>query len=239
MITLYIIAYERDEPLALAAMRCVRRHLPEAAVVVADDANAPMSQAAADMIRSCGGRYIQTTWPRAGNLNGAKCVRGIMEMMISGAVNDDDMAIKLDADTVLRSDGPVLRMMAAGCDGFGSCLQDRALCGLCYGFKVSALRRMLAAMDDVGVSDDEPEDVAMSRLALAAGVRMHLEMPWAASRPDARWSAYRWPTMPPAERYDQMDVVTLGTVDAPRQRLDMAQMVDLYDQLSGREVRHG
>lgn len=237
MTRVYIFSYSMDTPLAMAAARCVRRWLPDATVTVADDGHSPAPDEAVSAIRELGAGYVRTYWPRRGNLNGAACVRGILATLLDGA-QDGDVVIKLDADTALRSDGPVRRMLAAGADGFGSCFSSRAFCGLCYGFTGEALRRLIERADEADISDDEPEDMAVGRLALAAGLRLHLELPWSASRPDARWTAYRWPTMPPVERYDQFDIITLGTMTG-RQRMDRAAMVDVFDQLADREVTHG
>ena len=236
MIRVTILSYSTDTSLAMAAARCARRWLPDAAVTVADDGYNPAPDEAVSAIRELGAGYVRTYWPRRGNLHGAACVRGILETLITGA-QDGDVVIKLDADTALRSDGPVRRMLAAGADGFGSRYPARAWCGLCYGFTTSALHRLmeLAAAPDMLGEDDE-EDLAIGRLALAAGLRIHMETPWSASHPDARWTAYRWPAMPPVERYDQFDVVTLGT---ERQRVDREVMVDVFEQLAGREVAHG
>lgn len=236
MIRVTILTYRRDAALSLAALRCVRRHLPDAAVTVADDGHDPVTSDVASHIQSLGAGYVQTFWPRRGNLNGADCVRGILATLLDGAA-DGDVAVKLDADTALRSDGPVRRMLEAGADGFGSHFSTRAFCGLCYGFTGAALRRLVEMADDADISDDEPEDMAVGRLAQAAGLRLHMEWPWSASRPDACWTAYRWPTMPPVERYDQFDVVTLGTMIG-RQRVDRSAMAEVFDRLAAKEVKH-
>lgn len=113
MIRITILTFSRDAALSLAALRCVRRRLPDAAVTVADDGHDPVTAEVAAQMQALGARYVQTDFPRRGNLNGSSCVRGILETLLDGTA-DDDVAIKLDADTVLRSDGPVRRMLAAG-----------------------------------------------------------------------------------------------------------------------------
>lgn len=238
MIRVNVIAYNRDAPLAVAGVHCLRRHLPDAIVRVVDDDCNPMPDDAVAEVLAAGGDYVRTEWPRRGSLNGQDCVLGLLDVLADG-MQDDDVSVKLDADTLLRSCGPLNRMRSAGADGFGSCVSGRAFCGLCYGFSGWALRRMRAVADITELDADDPEDMAMGRLAMAAGLRLLLERPWSADCPDARWTAYRWPTLPPATRYDQFDVITLGTVDAPRRRLDMNLMADVYHHLARREVTGG
>ena len=235
MIRTTILTFNRDAALSLAALRCVRRRLPDAAVTVADDGHDPVTAEVASQMQALGARYVQTDFPRRGNLNGSSCVRGILATLLDGTA-DDDVAIKLDADTALRSDGPVRRMLAAGAEGFGSCCDGRIMCGLCYGFTGSALRRMLAVLDRLPIGGDDPEDIATGRLAMAAGVPLHIERPWSASRPEGRWAAYRWPTMPAVAKYDRLDVVTLGTLHMPRQQMDAAEFIRVFDELAARNV---
>lgn len=235
MIRVTILTFSRDAALSLAALRCVRRHLSDAAVTVADDGHDPVSGEAATEMQALGARYIQTDFPRRGNLNGVSCVRGILETLLNGTA-DDDVAIKLDADTALRSDGPVRRMLAAGAEGFGSCCDGRIMCGLCYGFTGAALRRMLAVLERLPIGGDDPEDIATGRLAMTAGIPLHIERPWAASRPDGRWAAYSWPTMPDVAKYDRLDVVTLGTLHVPRQQMDAAEFIRVFDDLTARDA---
>lgn len=235
MIRINIISYKRDAKLAVAGVRCVRRHLPSSAVLVRDDGSNPIPAEDVKAIRAAGGAYFQTYWPRKGNLRGKECVIGLLEAMEARCA-DGDVAVKLDADTVLRSDGPIMRMLENGADGFGSCFMGRSFSGLCYGFTGAALRRMLEVAKSSDIGENEPEDIAMGRLAVAAGLKLHLEQPWSKDNPGAYWTAYRWPTMPDVSKYDQFDVVTLGTHVRNIPQWE-SRMEEVYEKLTTRHPR--
>ena len=42
--------------------------------------------------------------------------------------------------------------------------------------------------------------------------------------------------MPAVSKYDRLDVVTLGTLHMPRQQMDEAEFVRVFDELAARDV---
>ena len=68
MIRITILTFNRDAALSLAALRCVRRRLPDAAVTVADDGHDLLTAEVVVQMQALGARYVQTDFPRRGNL---------------------------------------------------------------------------------------------------------------------------------------------------------------------------
>ena len=42
--------------------------------------------------------------------------------------------------------------------------------------------------------------------------------------------------MPAVAKYDRLDVVTLGTLHMPRQQMDAAEFIRIFDELAARNV---
>ena len=108
MIRIFIFSYAGDAAEATACVRCARMAVPCASVTVVDDASHPVREETAEVLRSMGAEYVQSSWERHGNLRGPDCIRGMLSEMCRDA-GDDDILVKVDCDTALLDGTPPVR----------------------------------------------------------------------------------------------------------------------------------
>lgn len=221
MVRLNLFTYSGDWEVLQSCISCARIALPEAHVIVIDDALSPCHG------RLPGVEWRQSAFPRNGNLNGHLCVEGIVHEMINGA-EEGDLCVKLDCDTALLSSGMIDRMGDA--DGFGSYSRfpDQILYGCCYGFRTPALRRISDWLKNNSLGDFAPEDIAMGNIAEELGLCMSMEEAWHQYNHESKWTAYNWPARADVNKYRQFDVVTLGN---DRKHLKDEDMVRMFEEL--------
>ncbi len=208
MITINLFTYKRDAAITVENVKCCRRHIPNAKVIVWDDNNNRMAHEEVRAIQKAGAVYYRTNWNRGGNLNGRAAVLGILKCL-AATIGNGDIAIKVDADTVLRSGNIIDRM--GGADGFGSYFPSRPFSGCCYGFRYEAILGMLFIAGEIDIPSAAPEDQTVFELAGRAGLNLHLEAAWSGKHPESRWTAWNWSANPKLNTYRQFEVITLGT----------------------------
>lgn len=218
MIRVYIFTYEADGYEAVACVRGGRRAFPDAVITVADDGYSPVSAEQRKLIIAHGAQYRQTTFKRNGNLRGGDCVRGMLGVMCDG-VDDDDVVIKVDSDTViLRGDwaqdlcGSGIALRAAGYRaGVG---EQRLMYGNCYGLAGWAVKGVQCFLEGHDIEDLAPEDLTICRAALDVfgRSRVKIEEPWTALNRQGRWAWWNWDslTADPARYAARYDVVSVG-----------------------------
>ncbi len=213
MVRVYLFTYAEDANPALACVRCLRNTLPEAWITVVDDASAPCSS---NFIRQCFqlgvSSYVQSTFPRNGNLKGDICIKGILSTLVQNS-NEDDVIIKIDSDTLLLSPAPIERMRNLGADGFGASSLFRPFAGLCYGFTQKALKLLHEKIYLLPSSSTIEEDLWIGKLIFLQKLNMVIDRPWTPVHTQGRWTAYNWPYSPVLELYRSLDVVTFGTFE--------------------------
>lgn len=231
MIRVYIFTYEGDGNEAVACVRGVRRAFPDAVITVADDGHSPVSAEQRKLIIAHGAEYRQTTFERNGNLRGGDCVRGMLGVMCDG-VEDDDVVIKVDSDTVvLRGDWVEdLCGTGVGLRGVGYRVSGgRMLYGCCYGlagWAVKGVQCFLAKRELEGLA---PEDVTVCRAVLDVFGRscVRIEEPWTAQNRAGRWAWWNWDslTADPARYAARYDVVSVGNPLPPNVGRDARWLV--------------
>ena len=221
MIRIFIFSYSGDAAEAVACVRCVRMAVPYASVTVVDDAANPVHEDVAAALREMGADYVQSCWPRNGNLRGPDCIRGMLQEMCREA-GDDDILIKIDCDTALLDDGwlrwmddhPACPMYASGDFVAGSW----RIYGCMYALRGWMARRLYLEMDWDRLDALECEDIAIGRevLARVPATLCRIEEPWRQRSPWSEWTAWCWPSKTvSAESYATRFVVV--TTGSPRQ----------------------
>lgn len=218
MIRIFVFSYAGDAAEAVACVRCVRMSIPCAQVTVVDDAANPVHEDIAAALHTMGADYVQSTWPRNGNLRGPACIRGILQEMCREA-EDDDILVKIDCDTALL-DGGWLRWMGARpwCQMYASGdFVDGAwrIYGCLYALRGWLVRRLYREMAWDRLDTVAPEDVTIGRevLARVPATLCRIEEPWRQRSPWSEWTAWCWPSKTvSAESYaSRFSMVTTGS----------------------------
>lgn len=199
MIRIFVFSYSGDAAEAVACVRCARMAVPCASVTVVDDATNPVHEDVAAALREMGADYVQSCWPRNGNLRGPDCIRGILQEMCREA-EDDDILIKIDCDTALLDDGwllwmedhPACQMYASGDFVAGAW----RIYGCLYALRGWVVKRLYREMDWTLLDDLAPEDVTIGRevLARVPATLCRIEEPWRQRSPWSEWTAWCWPS---------------------------------------------
>ena len=217
MIRIFIFSYAGDAAEAVACVRCARMAVPCASVTVVDDASHPVREKTAEVLRSMGAEYVQSSWERHGNLRGPDCIRGMLSEMCREA-GDDDILVKVDCDTALL-DGGWLRWMEQRrwCQMYASgSLVDGEwmIYGCLYALRGRVARRLLRDMDWEDMDALAPEDWTIGRAALASfpAALTRIDEPWSQRTPWSSWTAWCWYSLTASpERYaSRFAVVTTG-----------------------------
>lgn len=105
----YIFTFDRDIDILEYCLKSTLRtkeHLEdgdELVVTVVNDVRSGKSALTKEKALSMGAdRYIETTFDRHGNLNGAECIEGMLQVYLDNTPEDADYAMQLDADCLLQ-----------------------------------------------------------------------------------------------------------------------------------------
>lgn len=194
MIRIHIFTYSGDAPEAVAAARCARMAVPDAVIRVLDDIHSPVDARTVEALELMGVEYGQTSWPRGGNLRGPGAVVGILCSMADGA-NDEDILVKLDADTALL-DGDWLRWMAdhPECLWYSSGDVRHLVYGCCYALRARVAGHLADVLQDQDLPEDAPEDLTfgMAMIREYGLDACRIEEPWRPDKQDSRWASWCW-----------------------------------------------
>lgn len=210
-IVLHVFVYYGDSALLRETFLCARMALPEARLVAVDDGACPCPDATRSELEKMGVEWRVSHWPRGGNLRGKSCILGILSEMEASIRHEDDVLIKMDADTCLL-DGAVFRSFAG--------MKEKVLCGsgdpkeriygCLYAIRAHALRRVRTYVEGLELDPVMPEDVTVgfSTMHLYPDPESRMVFP-IGGKGDA-WTAYRWGYYPDARPYRGCTMVTVG-----------------------------
>lgn len=161
-----VFCYREDRLCLPVCMKQIRRVDPEARFWLFDDGRDPLDEG--DVPVGDEVTYEVTWFNRNGNLNGLECMRGMLGCMYR--IPGDGVVVKIDADTLLMSDGWIERGLADGKMGGGvQCMVGLAWSGCCYWLTKRAIREgleLLLRREWPEGKDGYPEDLWISRVML-------------------------------------------------------------------------
>lgn len=198
-IIMHLFVYEGDASLVKENLLCVRNALPEARLVVIDDANKPCPESTRKEAEDLGAEWRTSTWSRGGNLRGKPCIEGIISELIASATDDHDTLAKIDADTCLL-DGSSLREFAHGEKViWGSGDPDVRIFGCAYALKAHAAKKIREYIAPLELYPNSPEDVVIgfSTIECFPGSENYDITPPLSKNPaHGKWAAYNWAVYP-------------------------------------------
>lgn len=210
-ITIHTFVYDGDAAIIKETVLCAMQALPEARVVVVDDANSPCPPEIREEIEELGAEWRTTEWSRGGNLRGKTCITGILSELYSSAESDDDVLIKIDADTCLMN-GDEIRVFAADREKIlcSSGSMDVRIYGCCYCIRAHAVKKTLGYIETLEISDMAAEDViiGLSIFHLFPDPSLHILTP--TDQKGTKWTAYHWGYYPDARMYHGATIITVG-----------------------------
>lgn len=210
-IHIHIFTYSGDSYIIRETVMCAVQALPEAHVVVIDEADKPSPPEIRREVEDMGAEWRVSSWNRRGNLNGKQCILGILSEMAYSAGDDNDLLIKLDADTCLMNgeefrhfyDDTSKVMCAAGA-------VDERIYGFCYCIRAHAVKSALECLNALDIPDRAPEDILI-------GMTIYYLFPDPESHVihspvgfDSKWKALNWWDYPDSRKYRKLTVVATG-----------------------------
>lgn len=218
-IVIHLFVYEGDAALITENLRCCRNAVPEAKLVVIDDGNNPCPPEVRKEAEAFGAEWRVSAWSRGGNLRGRACIEGILSELLASSSREDDILMKIDADTCLL-DGASLKNFAAGEKViWASGCPDERIYGCAYALKAHAVQKVLDYVKTLELSDHAPEDIIIgfSTIDIFPDSALHdITRPLSQEPGVAKWAAYNWvlyPEVRPA--YMDYTVVTTGNKPKP------------------------
>lgn len=99
-LTFLYFSYSEDEELIKYSILSNKLLAPEAKIIVADDCFNACSEDFSNWCKKIDIEYLQTSWPRYGNLRGPEHLKGYTELL-KNISKDCDIIIKIDCDAIL------------------------------------------------------------------------------------------------------------------------------------------
>lgn len=165
----FISSYKDDSPMLVLLLPNILRLDPDASICLAVDPSSPINKD--DIPEHCRAavHIYETHYPRQGNLNGMKCIKGQLETMLcyleSPHAVPGSMIVKMDCDVVLQR----LNWIDPTADYCGAERSETfAPCGCCYALSYRAITSILHDIErrHWQSSWHYPEDVATLQLCL-------------------------------------------------------------------------
>lgn len=210
-ITIHCFVYNGDADVIEETVRCAQQALPEARLVIIDDFNNPCPQEVQEQIKKLGCEWRSTTWSRRGNLRGKECIVGILSELLSSIHDDNDVLIKMDADTCLMN-GDDIRCFAQD--------PSKVLCaageldvrvyGYCYCIRGYAVKNALEYIKSLEISDIAAEDVVIGFSLCQLYPDLTSRTLYKTDAKGAKWTAYHWWYYPDTQYYHDASVITVG-----------------------------
>lgn len=203
--------YNRDSSLLRETFLCARMALPEARLVAVDDGAHPCPDETRDELEKMGVEWRVSHWPRGGNLRGKPCILGILSEMEASIRHEDDVLMKMDADTCLM-DGAVFRSFAGMKEKVlcGSGSPEERIYGCLYAIRAHALRRIRTYVEALELDPMMPEDVTVGFSAIRLYPEPESRLIFPIGGKGDAWTAYRWGYYPDARPYRGCTMVTVG-----------------------------
>lgn len=210
-ITIHCFVYSGDADVIEETVRCAQQALPEARLVIIDDFNNPCPQEVQEKIKKRGCEWRSSKWARRGNLRGKECIVGILSELLSSTHDDNDILIKMDADTCLMN-GDDIRCFAQD--------SSKVLCaageldvrvyGYCYCIRGYALKKVLNYINSLEIPAIAAEDVVIgfSLCQLYPDPAFHTL--YKTDVKASKWTAYHWWYYPDTQYYNGASVITVG-----------------------------
>lgn len=215
----HIFTYSGDAHILGENVLCLKMALPEADVVIVDDAHNPCPIDIKEDLISIGVEWRQSSWKRNGNLRGPEAILGIVHEMLMSAKRDNDILLKVDSDTLIL-DGKALREFA--CSNkvlWGSFSKICAMHGCAYAVRAGALRKVYEVLRKKDIPAHAPEDctIAEAFLCLYSEEKHLLDLshPFNREHSHSIWAGYNWREFPRVDSYLRFSVVVTGNRPVP------------------------
>lgn len=207
-IHIHCFVYKRDADIIKETVLCAQQALPGAHMVVIDDGNNPCPDEIKAEIEKLGAEWRVSTWPRGGNLRGKPCIVGILTELCASIKDENDIVIKIDADTCLMNPDEIIafindpQKVICGCGSV-----DRRIYGCLYCLKAHAAIKTRDYLESIQIGPGAAEDVfvGFSVTKLFPEPEAH-----AITKPGGKWAAYSWWNYPDGNKYRQATMVTAG-----------------------------
>lgn len=217
-IVAHLFSYRGDADLVMENLLCTKQAIPEAKLVVIDDANAPCNEEIRRRAEEIGVEWRVSTWPRGGNLRGKACILGILSEMMASSQGEDDVLLKIDADTCLLNASSLREFARGNQIMWGSGYPDERIYGCAYALKSHAVRKVIEYIEPLELENDAPEDIIIgfSVVNLFPNPEdLNIEIPLGVNNSEGKWTAYHWGRYPVVSRYRGFYVVTVGNKPKP------------------------
>lgn len=101
MIIAHWITYNGDSDVLPLSVAAFRRAVPEARLVIIDDAHNPCKPSTCKACLDMGVEWRYSHWDRQGNLRGPACISGIFSEYVRSIIDGAGIVVKVDPDTVV------------------------------------------------------------------------------------------------------------------------------------------
>lgn len=210
-IHMHCFVYKGDADIIHETVMCALQALPELHMVVVDDANNPCPDEVREAVEKLGAEWRASTWSRGGNLRGKACILGILSEMLASAQSDDDILIKIDADTCFMNAGEVL---AFANDPekvlLGSGSYETRLYGCFYCMKAHVVKRTIEYVKTLDLIQFAPEDIFIGFSVIKLFPEKEKYTFFSTTEQHTKWTAYSWWNYPDARKYRTASMITTG-----------------------------
>lgn len=211
MIHAFIFTYKRNALQAIESALAVQQTLPEAHVSLIDDSNNPWTPEALAKAKEAGVEYRTSDFNRRGNLNGHSAVVGILETLIQDKPDENDLLIKIDADTAVIGDSFIQPLLEDPELSYSFCGSKWHVAhGCAYVIRAKVAYTMLEALQGFELPPKSPEDIVIGDFAISR-FQGRVFSAWSYLFWTSRWTAWNWDPKTTAKFYaEHFDVITTG-----------------------------
>lgn len=211
LIHIHIFTYYGDCYIVKETVMCAKQALPEANVVVIDEGEKQTPPNIRKEIEDLGAEWRISTFPRRGNLRGKECVMGILTEMLASAMSDQDLLIKLDADTCLMN-GEELRTFAENSQKIMCACgaMDDRIYGCCYGIKAHAVDKALQYIRPLNIPEHAPEDIMIGLSIFNLFPDPDVHTIHSTAKAGTTWKVFNWWDYPDPRKYRLATITTTG-----------------------------
>lgn len=210
-ITIHCFVYKGDAEIIHETVMCARQALPEARMIIIDDENNPCPPETRQHVESLGAEWRTTSWPRGGNLRGKTCITGILKELVASTTSDNDVLIKMDADTCIMDGDDIMnfandptKILCAGGE------HDVRVYGCCYCIRGHAVKKALDYIESIEISNIAAEDVVIGFTICNLFPDRSQHLLYKTDAKGTKWTAYHWWYYPDTRHYHGRSVITVG-----------------------------
>lgn len=242
-IVIHLFVYNGDSDLVMENIKCAKNAIPHAEFVVIDDNNKPCPDEVRKEAEDFGCEWRVSTWNRGGNLRGKTCIEGILSELIASAKDDNDILMKIDADTCLLDGSSLIRFADSNKIIWGSGDPDVRIFGCAYALRSHAAKKVAEYISSLELYPNAPEDVIIgfSTVDSFPDRELYDITPPLSKNPEhGKWAAYNWAVYPDVlPFYANHMVVTTGNIPKPplykKHRLPVMKALRLaYEKKAGK-----